>query len=113
MTWRPSAKPGLGVGFQAWPLLGTALFDTDSAVIKPRYQAMVARMAQVIEQMGATRIVVTGHADPRASQAYNLALGQRRAQAVQQAIAAHLSPELRDRLRVETRDEPAAPAGGK
>ncbi len=101
------------VGFQAWPLLGTALFDTDSAVIKPRYQALVARMAQVIEQMGATRIVVTGHADPRASQAYNLALGQRRAQAVQQAIAAHLSPELRDRLRVETRDEPAAPAGGK
>jgi len=46
---------------------------------------------------------------------YNLALGMRRATAVFDALAQRLSPETRQRVRVESESEssngPAAPAG--
>lgn len=57
------------------------------------------------------RVVVVGHTDKRASDAYNIALGMRRAKAVYDAIAAHASPEVRKALRVDASNDPDAPAG--
>jgi len=99
------------VGVMDWPLIGTVLFETDRAEIKPEYRPLMARIAAYLEEIGTTRVAVIGHADKRGSDAYNLALGLRRAQAVHEAIAEALSPEMRAKLRVDINEDPAAPAG--
>ncbi|MFT3756074.1 MAG: isopeptide-forming domain-containing fimbrial protein [Pseudoxanthomonas sp.] len=92
-------------------LLGTVLFDTDKSAIRPEFNALLDAVAKRLEAMGGGVVVLTGHTDVRASHAYNVALGLRRATAVQQALAKRLSPEVRAKLRVESSNDPAAPVG--
>jgi outer membrane protein OmpA-like peptidoglycan-associated protein len=89
-------------------VLGTVLFDTDSSVIKPRYKALLAEVAKSVAQREGGVVSLVGHADARASDAYNLALGMRRARAVFEAIAVELTPELRTKVRVEPPDSPVS-----
>ncbi|MGL6290483.1 MAG: DUF7507 domain-containing protein, partial [Silanimonas sp.] len=107
----PDDADSTAVSVAAWPQLGTVLFDTDRAEIKPEYLPLVRRVAAYIEGMGITRVAVTGHADRRGSEAHNIALGLRRAKAVHEAIAAALPPAMRGRLRVDINEDPAAPVG--
>ncbi|MGY0504696.1 OmpA family protein [Luteimonas sp. e5] len=96
------------------PVLGTFLFDTDRSTIKPQYAQLVRDVAAEIERrasQGPLVVALVGHADRRASDEYNRRLGMRRATAVQQALAAAMSPEARARLRVDYRDELNAPTG--
>ncbi|MEG3791817.1 OmpA family protein [Lysobacter sp. CCNWLW3] len=99
-----------GVG-QAGPRLGTVLFDTDSAAIKPEFLPLVERIAAHLEQTRGGTVTLVGHADMRSAADYNLALGMRRARAVYEAIASRLSAQTRSQVRVESSNEPAAPAG--
>ena len=76
------------------------------------------RQDQSCYQIGGTHGALTipalelwSHADKRGSDAYNVALGLRRAKAVYAAIAAKLDPEVRAKLRVEISDDPTAPVG--
>ncbi|MDB5896177.1 MAG: hypothetical protein JWQ88_3708, partial [Rhodoferax sp.] len=82
-------------------LLGTVLFDTDKAVVRPRFQALLAEVAKTLEQRGGGVVALVGHTDLRASAAYNLSLGLRRAKAVFDAIAKEMTPEARANLRVD------------
>ncbi|KRG71971.1 DUF7507 domain-containing protein [Pseudoxanthomonas dokdonensis] len=91
------------------PLLGTLLFETDQATIKPRYNALLDSIAAALEASNGGSIAIIGHADRRASREYNAALGMRRAKAVYEAIAQRLSPELRAKVSVQASDDPAAP----
>ncbi|WP_368563038.1 isopeptide-forming domain-containing fimbrial protein [Pseudoxanthomonas sp. UTMC 1351] len=93
------------------PVLGTVLFDTNRADIKPEFAPLIERVAAYLEQVGGGTVSIVGHTDLRASDEYNMALGMRRARAVYEALAAHLSPELRSRVRVDPGRSPAAPAG--
>jgi uncharacterized repeat protein (TIGR01451 family) len=98
------------------PVLGTVLFDTDQATIKPQYAAVIDRIAADVARLAGDGdkpvvIGVVGHADSRGSDAYNVALGLRRARAVFDAIAAKLAPEVRSQLRVDISDSPTAPVG--
>ena len=98
------------------PVLGTVLFDTDKADIKPGYDALLDKVADDIEALAATTkgdlvIGVVGKADVRGSDAYNVQLGLRRAKAVYEALATRLSPEVRARVRVDTQEDPTAPVG--
>ena len=93
------------------PLLGTVLFDTDAATVKPAFARLLDRVAASLEARGGGVVAIVGHADRRASDAHNTALGLRRARAVYDAIASRLSPEVRARVRVDTSNDPAAPAG--
>jgi outer membrane protein OmpA-like peptidoglycan-associated protein len=93
------------------PLVGTVLFDTDKSVVKPRFLPMLEKVATYLDKLGGGSIAIVGHTDPRASDAYNLELGMRRAKAVYEIIAAKLSPEVRGKVRVESSNDPAAPAG--
>ncbi|MBV2210005.1 MAG: DUF11 domain-containing protein [Thermomonas sp.] len=95
------------------PVLGTILFDTDKSTIKPEFVAVIDKIAADIEALGGGVVGVTGHADRRGSDAYNLKLGLRRAKAVYEAIAAKLSPETKAKLRVEINDDPSASVGLK
>ncbi|QOW24193.1 Ig-like domain-containing protein [Lysobacter sp. H23M47] len=93
-------------------LLGTVLFDTDKSAIRPQYNALIEEVATTLEQRRGGTVVLVGHTDVRGSAAYNRALGLRRATAVYEAIAHHLSPEVRAGLRVEASNDAAAPAAG-
>ncbi|QQP95460.1 DUF7507 domain-containing protein [Lysobacter enzymogenes] len=101
------------VGFAEWPKLGEVLFDTDRSTIKPQYLPLMAKIAAALDELRGYRVTIVGHTDKRASDAYNVALGMRRAQAVYEAILAHASPEVRKTLRVDTSNDPDAPAGEK
>ena len=93
-------------------VIGEVFFDTDSDAIGSEYAGVLRDIAADIENGGIPHLLITGHADQRASDAYNLALGKRRAEAVYAVIAGHLSPQRREHLQVEymppTKQAPAA-----
>lgn len=61
-------------------------FDYDSFVIKPEFQALVEANAKVIKANPGRKVALEGHADERGGREYNLALGQKRAEAVRRAL---------------------------
>ncbi|MFC4729043.1 Ig-like domain-containing protein [Coralloluteibacterium thermophilus] len=92
-------------------LLGTVLFETDSAEIHPEFGPLLDRLAAFLERRGGGTVTIAGHTDVRGSHAYNAALGLRRAQAVFAALEQRLSPGLRAAVRVEASAGPAAAIG--
>jgi peptidoglycan-associated lipoprotein len=61
-------------------------FDYDSYVIKPEFQGLIESHARFLKANGSRRIVIEGHTDERGGREYNLALGQRRSEAVRRAL---------------------------
>jgi peptidoglycan-associated lipoprotein len=61
-------------------------FDYDSYVIKPEFQSLLEAHARFLKANGTRHIVVEGHTDERGGREYNLALGQRRSEAVRRAL---------------------------
>ena len=57
-------------------------FDTDSSRLSSGSQSALRSNAQILEQFPRIEIEVQGHADERGTIDYNLALGQRRGEAV-------------------------------
>ena len=62
-------------------------FDFDSFVVKDEYRPIVEAHAKYLQSHRQTRLTLQGHADERGSREYNLALGQRRAEAVAKSMA--------------------------
>jgi peptidoglycan-associated lipoprotein len=62
-------------------------FDYDSFVVKDEFKPLVEAHAAYLKRNPRTRIVIEGHADERGSREYNLALGQKRAEAVKRVMA--------------------------
>ena len=62
-------------------------FDFDSFVVKDEFQATVDGHAKALAANKGRRIVVEGHTDERGGREYNLALGQKRAEAVAKSLA--------------------------
>ena len=87
------------------------LFDTDKSNIRPEFAPLLDKVAAALEKMGGGSIAIVGHTDVRASHAYNVALGMRRAKAVYEALAQRLSPQVRANVRVEASNDPTAPVG--
>jgi peptidoglycan-associated lipoprotein len=61
-------------------------FDFDSFVVKSEYQPVVEAHGKYLASTKNRRIVVEGHTDERGGREYNLALGQKRAEAVKQRL---------------------------
>lgn len=61
-------------------------FDYDSYVIKPEFQNLIESHARFLKANGSRHVVVEGHTDERGGREYNLALGQRRAEAVLRSL---------------------------
>jgi peptidoglycan-associated lipoprotein len=61
-------------------------FDYDSYVIKPQFQSLIESHARFLKANGARKVVIEGHTDERGGREYNLALGQRRSEAVRRAL---------------------------
>jgi peptidoglycan-associated lipoprotein len=62
------------------------LFDFDSFSIKPEYQAAIDAHARFLVANKNRKIAVEGHTDEAGGREYNLALGQKRAEAVRRAL---------------------------
>jgi peptidoglycan-associated lipoprotein len=61
-------------------------FDYDSNLVKDEYKPVVTAHARYLQQNGGTKMRIEGNTDERGSREYNLALGQRRADAVKQMM---------------------------
>lgn len=62
-------------------------FDYDSFVVKDEYKATVEAHAAYLKRTPRARIVIEGNTDERGSREYNLALGQKRSEAVKRVMA--------------------------
>jgi peptidoglycan-associated lipoprotein len=82
--------PGAGAGASATsPPAGVATviyFDFDRSEIRPEYASVISAHAKHMAAFGAARVRLEGHTDERGSREYNIALGERRAQAVRRAL---------------------------
>lgn len=61
-------------------------FDYDSYIVKPEFQTVIEAHAQFLKANQRARVSLEGHTDERGSREYNLALGQKRADAVRQSL---------------------------
>jgi peptidoglycan-associated lipoprotein len=62
-------------------------FDFDSFVVKDEYRPLLEAHAGYLKSKRDARVILQGNADERGSREYNLALGQKRAEAVRKALA--------------------------
>lgn len=61
-------------------------FDFDSYVLKPEFQSIVDAHAKYLIANKSRKMAIEGHTDERGGREYNLALGQKRAEAVRRAL---------------------------
>jgi peptidoglycan-associated lipoprotein len=62
-------------------------FDYDSYVVKDEFQGLLAAHGKFLAANPKMKMMIQGNADERGSREYNLALGQKRADAVRKALA--------------------------
>jgi peptidoglycan-associated lipoprotein len=77
-----------GMGLPSDDLLSKRViyFDFDKSAIKPEFRDIIASHAKNLANNPNARVTLEGHADERGSREYNIALGERRAKAVQQML---------------------------
>lgn len=73
--------PGSQADFVASVLSDTVLFDTDRYAIDTESQGILQSQAQWLTRYPARRVTLEGHCDERGTRDYNIALGERRANA--------------------------------
>jgi peptidoglycan-associated lipoprotein len=108
--------PGVGSGAGAGVALGRVVyFDFDSFVVKDEFRSLIDAHAKALAAQRGKRLLVEGHTDERGGREYNLALGQKRAEAVAKSLQLLGVPESqveavsfgKERPAVEGSDEEA------
>jgi len=64
----------------------SVFFDFDSYVVKAEYRPVLEAHASYLQSKRDARVILQGNADERGSREYNLALGQKRAEAVRKSL---------------------------
>ena len=90
-------------------------FDFDAYVVKDEYKPLVEAHAKYLQANRNARMTIQGHADERGSREYNIALGQRRADAVKKMMMLYGAGEVqietvsfgKEKPKVEGHDEAA------
>lgn len=62
-------------------------FDFDSFIVKDEFKPVVEAHAKYLSANKGRKIVITGNTDERGGREYNLALGQKRAEAVRKSLS--------------------------
>lgn len=100
----PAAKPAEPVRELPKISLGTTvLFDFDKSVIKPEGRVALDRISDNIRKINLDVVVAIGHTDSIGSDAYNLRLGLRRAEAVKAYLVSKGLPA--NKITVESHGE--------
>lgn len=90
-----SALDGRGMDYSGDPRKDPAnplssrsiFFDFDRFVVKDEYRSIIETHANYLRAHREARVILQGNTDERGSREYNLALGQKRAEAVRRALA--------------------------
>ena len=86
-------------------------FDYDSYVVKDEFQTLLTAHGSFLAGNPKMKMLIQGNADERGSREYNIALGERRANAVRQAMTAMgVSPQ---QIRVVSYGEERPAAAGQ
>jgi peptidoglycan-associated lipoprotein len=64
----------------------SVFFDYDQYVIKDEFKALIEAHGKLLVKNPKVKMLIQGNADERGSREYNLALGQKRAEAVKKAL---------------------------
>lgn len=80
--------PGSAADFVAQSGTDTVLFPFDSYDIDDEARTILGKQAEWLARYPSVRVTVEGHADERGTREYNLALGDRRATAAKNFLAA-------------------------
>lgn len=88
-------------------------FDYDSYIIKPDYQSLIESHARFIKASPARKVMLEGHTDERGGREYNLALGQKRAEAVSRALGLLGVPSSQIEAVSFGKEKPAVPGSNE
>lgn len=108
------ALAGGGLGGEGTPehfssqIGDTVRFDANQTTLSAEARGILARQAQWLNQHGQFNAVIQGHAEETGTREYNLALGARRASAVQEYLIAQGVPAGRIRTLSFGKERPAA-----
>lgn len=91
------------------PVLADILFDFDSAVLKPQGQEVVQQVAGHMNEWPTTTVTIVGHTCNIGTDAYNMGLGQRRADSVQSYLLQQGIGAARVSTLSKGESEPAVP----
>ena len=83
-------------------------FDYDSFAIKPEYQTVIEAQARYLKADRNRKAWVEGHTDERGGREYNLALGQKRSEAVRRALGLLGVPDAQVEAVSYGKEKPAA-----
>jgi peptidoglycan-associated lipoprotein len=84
-------------------------FDYDSNAVKDEYRGLVQAHSRFLADKRDQRIRIEGNCDERGSREYNLALGQRRAEAVKKVMVVLGVPDARVETVSYGEEKPVAP----
>lgn len=88
-------------------------FDFDSFIVKEDFRSAIEGHAKRLSAAKAKKVVIEGHTDDRGGREYNLALGQKRAEAVQKSLTLlGVSPEQVEAVSFG-QERPAVPGTGE
>ena len=93
--------------------MGDVFFDLDESVVRDDAKAPLQKNADWMKRWSSTRIMVEGHADERGSAEYNLALGERRANAVRAYLVNLGIPETRITITSKGKEAPFCTESGE
>lgn len=88
-------------------------FDYDSFVLRPETRPVIASHAQFLQANKQRKANLEGHTDDRGGREYNLALGQKRADAVRQALSLLGVPESQLEAVSFGKEKPLATGGSE
>ncbi len=83
-------------------------FRTDSAALEPQFHRQLERLAGALKMFPQLQVQLAGYADPRGSDAHNLALSERRVAAVRELLVGSGVPAERIRQSAYGERDPAS-----
>ncbi|MGB5109312.1 MAG: peptidoglycan-associated lipoprotein Pal [Formosimonas sp.] len=78
---------GIGADGVPAPAARSVYFDVDSYTVRADGQPVVSAHSEFLNKNRGQKIIIQGNTDDRGTAEYNLALGQRRSEALRQALA--------------------------
>lgn len=88
-------------------------FDFDSYVVKPEFQGAIEAHAKYLTANKGRKMAIEGHTDERGGREYNLALGQKRAEAVRRALGLLGVADAQVEAVSFGKEKPAVPGSGE
>jgi peptidoglycan-associated lipoprotein len=86
LSARSAGAGAAGAALLTAPKERVVYFDFDSFVVKDDFRPLLEGHARVLARTSGKRMVIEGHTDERGGREYNLALGQKRAEAVVKSL---------------------------